>query len=171
MQRSRWISGILLIIAGVGILVWKYLPAVMGLGVLCLSIGGVLTVLFWHQNRRQSLFLPVLFVLIGLYFMIAPHLIHPFNGRSHFAFGTLLIGLDALIVAAVNRFRADYLITGFMFTGIGTLFVLRFLHILFSEQLIYMVDTFWPVLLILGGIALVSNAMLKRHHVPTRSVK
>ena len=161
----------LLIIAGVGILVWKYLSGVMGFGVVCFLIGGVLTALVWHQNRRHALFVPVLLVLLGLYFMIAPTIIHPFNGRSHFAFGTLIIGLDALIVAAVNRFRADYLITGFMFTGIGTLFVLRFLHILFSDQLIYVVDTFWPVLLILGGIALVSNAMLKRRHVPTRSVK
>ncbi len=165
-MRSSVLNGLVLIIIGLGILFKEWLTIPLVVGLVLLFAGLVLSV-SRYRTGNQHLFIPILLLLLGFYFIIAPYVLHPFNGRSHFAFGTLFLGIDFLILAFLKRFRADYIIAAVLFTVLGTIFVLRFLRVLFSDQLIYLVDTYWPTLLILGGLALISNAMLRQRHMPS----
>ncbi len=164
-NRRRVWTGIALILLGLAILLREWLTLPLGLGVLLILLGGVVLKDRLSTHHHASIFGPLLALLAGIYFVLGPLLLPAFNGRSHLAFSPLLIGIALIITAALRRWRADLLIIGIMFTALGTVFVLRYLHILFSHHLVYLVDTFWPVLLIMGGLALVLNAYLHRESV------
>ena len=155
-RRASTIKGVILIVVGLLLLFRESikLPILLGSALLLVGIWHLLKQIGSETPRLLGSFLAVLF---GLYFIIGPFVLTPFNGHSHLAFGTLLLGMAFILAAIFAHFRPDYLILGIMFTLLGMLFVLRFLHVLFSEQLVTLVDTWWPLILVFGGLALVSR--------------
>ncbi len=162
-QRRIW-SGVVLIVVGFAILMREWLTPPLVVGIVFTGLGIVGLKKRLAQQAHSGVFAPLLAILIGIYCILGSYLLPLFSIRSHLAFGTLLVGIALLITSGFIQWRAEVFILGIMFTAMGTLFVLRYFHVIYSNELIYLVDTYWPVLLIVGGIALLLNGISRRQN-------
>ena len=164
--RFTSITGVILILLGLAILIHQYYGLdwyfVRSYGFFVIGLLGILRGLSLTPRRKIYSFAFLMFV--GLYFMLGEWgIIRIEQGLTISAF-TMFIGTSFFVVYLVARRKWEYLLFGSIFLTIGVLFLLEYLRMLPPDLLVTLVDVYWPVLLIIIGLAFLLHDLQKRKH-------
>lgn len=160
MKNSK-IAGILLIAIGATILLHS-LNVHFLYGRFILSAGFILLALVLlnrpiAKTDRSRLFWGAFFLLFGLYFLLGSMYVYSLSRGLTISVIIIIIGLACLaqlLKPEKSVISASY---GSLFLLIGIFFLLEHLMWLPPNLLIYGVDRYWPVLLVLSGLFIIAN--------------
>lgn len=166
-QRSV-ITGFILIGIGLAILLRPYYDLNVYLlrsyGLVILGLSGLWRAI--HRSPRRGLYLFSLLTLIGLYYLFAEwefYRIH--RGLTLSAF-TIAAGLAFYPLYLWGSRKWNYLLFGNLILLTGLLFLGYYLEMIPDGLFISVMEDYWPVGLIVIGIAYLIHALLPHHHQP-----
>lgn len=165
-NKISWF-GIALIIIGVAMLLDHldiyniafssiFWPLMMIIGIVTVAGG-------FSQNRRGKIYWGTVLFLYSLFFLLRSIDTIEIYGYIFLPASFLIFGIGFFMMFLNNLKDWPFLIPAFILTGIGSLFILTEYGYLSQWELWDIVRTYWPVILILFGLAM----LLKRYTTKT----
>ncbi|HDL18023.1 MAG TPA: hypothetical protein ENH29_03115 [Bacteroidetes bacterium] len=175
-SKKSIVPGAILILIGVLIIIhkmdifnfyWRNLYPVI-----FLALGAWFFFNVFLRKQRGQAFPGTLFLLLGIFFILRNYsLFYPYYIDEFWPVFLIIFGL-AFVVQFL--FRPDdwgLLIPGFIFLLLGFVFLARTMGWFLPYQIEYIVETYWPVLLILIGIAIIFSGLKKKQPESIESEK
>ena len=161
-KRGAYFIGILFILAGVFILFnefrWQMdIGAFRSYGLLLL--GGLLFLRALSRSDHRGIFLASALTLSGLFFTLGEMALYPLDNGLITASLTLIVGLSFLLRALLGRLNWWDGFWAIAFMTLSVFFYLFYLGYVPDELFITIFDDYWPVGLILIGVAYLLNAL------------
>ncbi len=162
--RLPVITGIILILLGGAILVHRYYGfnwhffrsyGFFGIGFLGILRGLSLT-------PRKGIYLSAFIMFVGFYYMLGEWGVIEIDRGLTIAAFTLFIGGAFIVQHLLGSRKWEQLLFGTVFLTIGILFLLEHFRKLPPDLLPTLVDVYWPVLLILIGVAFLIHAIYEK---------
>ncbi len=162
--------GIFLVLAGFLLLLLPYTELnwyfMRSYGFLLLGAAGLWRILF--LNSRQGVYLASFLFLTGLYFLLAQWGVYDISRGLTISVITLILGICFYPPFFLKARKWEYLIVGNLVIMMGLLFLMRYLGLIPSRVLVRVVDDYWPVFLIIIGLALLIQALSRSPKLPVR---
>ncbi len=164
--RLPAITGIFLILLGSAILAhhyygfnWHFLRSY---GFFVIGFLGILRGL--SLTPKRGIYLSAFILFIGFYYLLGEWgVIEIDRGLSIAAF-TLFIGGAFIVQHLLGNRKWEQLLFGTIFLTIGVLFLLEHFRQLPPDLLPTLIDVYWPVLLIIIGVAFLLHAIYDKRH-------
>jgi hypothetical protein len=156
-KKISWF-GIVLIVLGLFMLLDRFdliqfhfssviWPLMMLLGIMAVARG-------FNQNRRGKIFWGTTLFLYSLFFLLKSIDYFEIYGQTIFPATFLIFGIAFFMLYINNLKDWPFLIPTVLLTGIGGAFLLSEYGYLYRWDVIDVVRTYWPVILILTGLGL-----------------
>ena len=153
------IVGVVLVVFGIALLLERLDLLDIGFGrILWVSLGllgGWLVVRSFVYNERGKAFWGTVLFLISVYFLLNSLGVLELHGRAIGPAVLLILGFAFLILFVQNPRAWQMLIPAVILGGLGTVFISTDLGYLYGWDILRVIQTYWPVVLILIGISLV----------------
>lgn len=137
-------------------------PLMMLLGIVAAARG-------FNHNKRGKVFWGSVLFLYSLYFLLKSIDYFDISGQTVFPATFLIFGIAFLMLYINNMKDWPFLIPSLMLIGIGSAFLLSEYGFLYRWDVIDAVRTYWPVILILTGIALLMRRFSSENKIKIAS--
>lgn len=158
--------GVLLVLVGGALLLDRL--AVLHLEYGRIMLGAAVVFGMYHvvrgfsRNRNGSIFWGTVLFLYGVYFFVRTFALFEFPKHLFFPASVLIFGV-AIMMVYLNNLKEWFLIVpGVFLTAIGTILLLGRLELYDVWELWEPVRLYWPVVMILTGVAILLSGKLKR---------
>ncbi|MFZ0389659.1 MAG: hypothetical protein WAN36_04295 [Calditrichia bacterium] len=168
-MRSSYIGGLILVIAGILLLLdnlnfsFSYWEFIRGIGILLIGL------LFFSRGLsrpgKSGLFLGAFLSFLGIYLLLQWLNIFSTDSGLTVIAVTFALGLSFYMLFFIKRRDWGYLLTGNVFLLLGILFLMYYLKYIPSRLFIQLVDVYWPLLIILAGLAVVIHAIGRKRQI------
>lgn len=162
------VVGVLLVLVGAGLMLERLDVIDIGFGRIVWFflglLGGWMVFRAFLDNERGKAFWGTVLFLYAIFFFLRSSGVVEFYGRTMIPAALLIVGLGFLMMFIQNPRAWQVLIPAVILGGLGTVFILADIGYFYRWDVVYVLRTYWPAILILVGISLV----LKRHgrHLP-----
>ncbi|NOX38576.1 MAG: hypothetical protein GXO78_13675 [Calditrichaeota bacterium] len=165
--HNQKILGFFLVFAGLLLLVLQYQEIdwyfIRSYGFLMLGAAGLWRTLFLKSPR--GVYLSSFLFLLGGYFLLAEWGLYEISRGLNISVITLFLGIGFYFLFFFKARNWEYLIVGNLVIIMGLLFLLRYLGLIPSRVLVRVVDDYWPVFLIIIGLALIIQSVSRSRKV------
>ncbi|RMF54931.1 MAG: hypothetical protein D6748_15835 [Calditrichaeota bacterium] len=163
----------MLIILGVTILLHEYVELtwefIRSYGFFILGLFGVIRGV--SLTPRRGIFFSSLLMFSGLYFILAQWGLYELERGLTISSFILILSLACYMDYFLGRRRWEGALFGFVFLGIGVLFLLEYLQMLPPDLFATLVDKYWPLVLIIIGLGFLFHDILQRRHQNSRHLQ
>ena len=164
-MNGRIIAAWTLIVIGSIILLHQmdlvYLDRPNILSVIFLGIGLFLSIKGFNHPKKSGILSGSFFILFGLAVIMMRMNFIPLNDSIGFGIVFLSLGMANFIYFAFRPKKATNIIFGIIFLIIGAPFVLSYYYYIPYWEIEDFFRTYWPVLLILVGLGLLAEGIIK----------
>ena len=155
--------GVFLVVAGFLLLILPYQDidwyVIRSYGFLLLGGAGLWRTIVLKSPR--GVYLSSFLFLLGGYFLLAEWGLYDIQRGLNISVITLFLGISFYPLFFFKARNWEYLIVGNLVIIMGLLFLLRYLGLIPSRILVRVVDDYWPVFLIIIGLALLIQSFTR----------
>lgn len=124
------------------------------------------------RKQKGQAFPGTLFLLLGIFFILRNYsFFYRYYADEFWPVFLIIFGLAFVVQFFFRPDDWGLLIPGFIFLLLGFVFLARTMGWIMPYQVEYIVETYWPVLLILIGIAIIFSGLRKRESKPIEPQK
>lgn len=168
LSRRPALAGILLVIIGFAILLKPYYTLdfyfLRSYGLFLLGILGLLKGL--NASPRRSIYLPVFILSLGAYYILGGAGFYEIDRGLTLSVIMLLSGVSFYPLYFLVSRKWSYLLYGNLMMAVGLLFLAYYLDYIPTYIFRTVVEDYWPVVLIIIGVAYLINSLTGHKEYP-----